>query len=84
MQMEIEVRSLETRKQLTKSEKTLTWQKAGIVQGNDFPVVFEMFLPDGNPVPLGKHRFEVKFKADQYGSLIVDTFNCRVLGAVGK
>jgi len=79
MQVEIEVKGQEVRRQETKSGKTLVWQKVGMNQGADWPVVFEVFLPDGNPVPLGKHRFEMRFKADQYGSLQLDTFNCRVL-----
>jgi len=84
MQTDIEVRSLEVRTQLTKSGKSLDWQKVGMVQGDDFPVVFEVFLPEGKPLSMGKHRLDLKFKADQWGSLVVDTFNCRVMPGIGK
>jgi len=79
MLVPIEVRTNEVRQQQTKSGKTLHWQKAGMTQGDDFPVVFEVFLPDGVPMTVGKHQLDMHFKADQYGSLVVDTFNCRVI-----
>lgn len=78
--MKIEVKSLEVRQQVTKKDKTLHWQKVGTVVANgEWPVVFDMFLPDGKPLPLGQHEVHVAFKADTWGSLLVDPFNTKVV-----
>jgi len=78
----IEVRSLETRVQNTKGGKTLHWQKVGLLQEDQFPLVFEVFLPEGRPLPLGQHQINLAYRADQWNSLQVDPFNSRV--SLGK
>lgn len=76
--LDIEVRSLETRVQDTKAGKRLTWQKVGLLQKDQFPLVFEVFLPEGRPYPLGVHKIHLAFKTDTWNSLQVDPFNSKV------
>ena len=77
--LKIEFKTTEMRKQTTKTGKELYWQKAGLLTSGDWPIVFDVFCPDGLPHPLGKADFEVTFRSDQWGSLEIAAFNCRVL-----
>ena len=76
---EIEFKSTELRKQTSQKGNDLYWQKAGMDQGGDWPIVFEVFCPDGRSNQPGKYTFLPAFKADQWGSLQIDPFNSKVL-----
>jgi len=75
MRIEVTVRSLEVRKQTTKAGRELHWQKVGMEQENDWPVVFELFRPEGSPLPLGKHQVHLVFQSSQYNQLEVNPFD---------
>jgi len=79
MEVEVTVRSLELRTQETKSGKTFFWQKVGMEQDSDWPVVFELFRPDGKALGLGKHRVQLAFQSSQYNQLEVNPFNTMVV-----
>jgi len=81
MFIEIEVKSTAVRQQTTKRDNVLHWQKVGYDGGDDWPVVFDWFLPEGRPLPVGKHQVKLALKADQWGSLQVDPFNSEVVPA---
>lgn len=78
----IEVRTTEMRCQTTKTGKKLYWQKAGLTDGDNFPVVFNVFRgsPDehGNaplPMKVGNHLYTPVFTAGNYGDLQVSAFD---------
>ena len=79
--LKIEVRSLDVRRQETQSGKILHWQKVGLLQKDEFPLVFEVFREDGKPLPLGAHDFTPAFKTDNWNNLTVDAFNSKVTPA---
>jgi len=48
-------------------------------QDSDWPVVFELFRPDGKALGLGKYRVQLAFQSSQYNQLEVNPFNTVVV-----
>ncbi len=78
MELKVEIKSTEMRKQITQKGNELYWQKAGLENTGDWPLVFDVFCPDGRPYPVGKYSFLPAFKADQWGSLQINPFDSRL------
>lgn len=78
MELEIAFKSSNVRVQETKSGKTLVWQRGGYLGADGWDVVFDVFCPSGVAYPIGSYLFNLVLKADQWGSLQVDVFNCEV------
>lgn len=81
-EMIIEVRTTEMRCQTTAKGKKLYWQKAGLANGDNFPIVFNVFRggddEHGNapqPLKVGNHIFTPVFNSGKYGDLQVSAFD---------
>ena len=78
MLIEVVVKSLAIRQQTAKSGNVLHWQMVGMETGDgEWPVVFEMFRPDGVPLSIGTHKVKLAFKANQYNGLEVNPFDTK-------
>ena len=81
MNVTIEVRSERVREQKRKGDKpSLFWQQVGLCSGDGFPVAFEIFRPDGDPLEVGEHEYDLRFRSGRFQSLEHDPFASRVLG----
>lgn len=87
MEMQVEVKSTALRVQSTKKGNRLFWQKVGLINGDEFPVVFNLFRgsvnqDDNSPDPValnpGKYIFMPVFESGQYGDLQISAFDSKV------